>query len=196
MEAKQSEACWEKMMLAIEKLMGKVDAMEERTLLRKQVEETGKAVSLLRLEAMARDMDRSMDNYEDVEGGGNKRIPQNRGCRTQGGRGESSRRQERDGEQLQQHISKMPFPKFGGTDPTIWIIQCEDYFNLYRVPDFMKSTVASLNFEGTVARWLQVVRLKQGLGDWRNLSRLVLNKFGAEEYPRAMRKLMSIRQKG
>jgi hypothetical protein len=90
----------------------------------------------------------------------------------------------------------MPFPKFGGTDPTIWIIQCEDYFILYRVPNFMKSIVASLNFEGTVARWLKVVRLKQGLGDWRNLSKLVLDKFGAKEYPRAMSKLMSIRQKG
>lgn len=76
MKAKQREARWEKMMLAIEKLTGKVDAMEEeRTLLRKQVEETGKAISLLRLEAMARDIDRSMDNYEDVEGGGNRRIP-------------------------------------------------------------------------------------------------------------------------
>jgi hypothetical protein len=65
-------------------------------LLRKQVEETGKAVSLLWLEAMARDMDRSLDNSEDV-GGGNRRIPQNRGGRTQGGREESSGRQERDG---------------------------------------------------------------------------------------------------
>jgi hypothetical protein len=59
MEAKQAEARWKEMMLAIEKLSGKVDNMEEeRTLFRKQKEETGKAVSLLRLEAMARDMDR------------------------------------------------------------------------------------------------------------------------------------------
>jgi hypothetical protein len=47
------------MMLAIEKLTGKVDAMEEeRMLFCKQMEETGKVVSLLRLETMARDMDR------------------------------------------------------------------------------------------------------------------------------------------
>jgi hypothetical protein len=72
MEAKKSEACREKMMLAIERLTGKVDAMEEeRILLHKQVEETGKTVSLLRLETMARDM----DHHEEVEGGGNKRIP-------------------------------------------------------------------------------------------------------------------------
>jgi hypothetical protein len=56
--------------------------------------------------------------------------------------------------------------------------------------------VASLNFEGTATRWLQVVSLKQGLGDWRNLSRLVLEKFCVEEYLKAMRRLMSIRQKG
>jgi hypothetical protein len=59
------------MMLAIEKLTGKVEAMEEeRTLLHKQMVETGKIVSLLRLEVMARDM----DHYEDVEGAGHKRI--------------------------------------------------------------------------------------------------------------------------
>jgi hypothetical protein len=78
MEAKQAEARWEKMMLAIEKLTGKVDAMEEeRTLFRKQMEETGKAVSLLRLEAMARDMDR----YGKEEAGErDNRNSQNREC--------------------------------------------------------------------------------------------------------------------
>jgi hypothetical protein len=97
METKKSEARWEKMMLAIERLTGKVDVMEkERILLRNQVEETGKTVSLLRLETMARDM----DHHEDVEGGGNRRIPQNREGRIQGGKEESSGRQERDGEQL------------------------------------------------------------------------------------------------
>jgi hypothetical protein len=59
------------MMLAIEKLIGKVEAMEEeRTLLHKQMEATGKTVSLLWLEAMARDMDHS----EDVEGARHKNI--------------------------------------------------------------------------------------------------------------------------
>lgn len=56
------------------KLISDEPAMEEESmLLRKQVE-TGKTVYLLWLEAMARDMDRSLDNSEDV-GGGNRRIP-------------------------------------------------------------------------------------------------------------------------
>jgi hypothetical protein len=50
-------------------------------------------------------------------------------------------RQEDDREQLQQHIPKRSFPKFCGVDLAIWIIKCEDYFNLYRVPDFMKTIV-------------------------------------------------------
>jgi hypothetical protein len=57
------------MMLAIEKLIGKVDAMEEeRTLLRKQMEEIGKVVSLLRMEGMTRDMDRYGNNSEEAGG--------------------------------------------------------------------------------------------------------------------------------
>jgi hypothetical protein len=88
MEAKQAEARWEKMMLAIEKLTGKVDAMEEeRTLFRKQMEETGKAVSLLRVEAMARDMDR----YGNEEAGErDNKNSQNRGERMHRGREGSS----------------------------------------------------------------------------------------------------------
>jgi hypothetical protein len=85
MEAKQAEARWEKMMLAIEKLTGKVDAMEEeRTLFCKQMEETWKAVSLLRVEAMARDMDR----YGNEEAGErDSRNSQNRGERMHRGHG-------------------------------------------------------------------------------------------------------------
>jgi hypothetical protein len=50
------------------------------------------------------------------------RNSQNREERMHRGREESSGRLDRDGEQLQQHIPRMPFPKFGGTDPAIWII--------------------------------------------------------------------------
>jgi hypothetical protein len=60
----------------------------------------------------------------------------------------------------------------------------------------MKVTAVSMNMEGNVARWLQVYRLKNGLGDWASLSLAILAKFGTDEYPRVMRRLMSLRQKG
>jgi hypothetical protein len=58
----------------------------------------------------------------------------------------------------------------------------------------MKVVAASMNMEGTTARWLQVYRLKGGLGDWRGLAKAVMEKFGADVYPKAMRKMMNIKQ--
>lgn len=78
--------------------------------------------------------------------------------------------------------------------PSIWVVKCEDYFGLYHVPEAMKVVAASMNMEGTTARWLQVYRLKGGLGDWRGLAKAVMEKFGADVYPKALRKMMNIKQ--
>jgi hypothetical protein len=83
-------------------------------------------------------------------------------------------------------------PKFNGVDLAIWKTKCEDYFNMYQVSDVMKVTAVSMNMEENVAQWLQVYRLKNGLGDWASLSSAILAKFGTDEYPRVMRRLMSL----
>jgi hypothetical protein len=89
----------------------------------------------------------------------------------------------------------LSFPRFSGVDPGIWVVNCEDYFNVYRVPEAMKVTVASMNMEGNTTRWMQYFRLKHGLGTWRSLSRAVMLKFGVDEYPKAMRRLQTIKQR-
>jgi hypothetical protein len=73
-------------------------------------------------------------------------------------------------------------------------MRCEDYIGLYHVLDAMKVVATSMNMEGTASRWLQVHRLKGGLGSWRSLAKAVVEKFGAEAYPKAMRRSMNIRQ--
>lgn len=58
----------------------------------------------------------------------------------------------------------MGFPRFDGWDLAIWLVKCEDYFVLYCVLEAMKVVAASMNMEDTAARWLQVHRLKRGIG--------------------------------
>jgi hypothetical protein len=58
----------------------------------------------------------------------------------------------------------------------------------------MWASTASVHMEGNAAKWLQVYKLKYGLGDWGQFTRAVKDKFGSEEYPQAMRSSVNLRQ--
>lgn len=49
--------------------------------------------------------------------------------------------------------------------------------------------------EGNAARWMQVHKRRQGLGNWAQFTRAVQEKFEAEEDSRAMRGLLQLTQK-
>ena len=93
-EAKQGEARWDKMMVMMERLTGKVEAMEkvhhqllgqseltadlvkhavnERTILSRRVEENEKVLARMRLEAMAREMEDVGTGPESLRHSGSK----------------------------------------------------------------------------------------------------------------------------
>jgi hypothetical protein len=174
-------------------------AMEERVRFAQQLEQTGKEVAELHLEQMARDMESS----ESVLNGrphdaapspappeNNRRyggVPLHRN-RDMGGR----RIEEIEGGHLP--IPRMPFPRFVGEEPRIWIDRCVDYFTLYRVPESVWVVSASLNMEGNVSRWFQIFKIKYGSCSWEEFCEAVLLKFGSEEYSQAMQSLLEIRQ--
>jgi hypothetical protein len=54
-------------------------------------------------------------------------------------------------------IPKIDFPKFDGAYPKLWQQRCEDYFSLYGTHRSMWITIATMQFEGAAARWLQSV---------------------------------------
>jgi hypothetical protein len=83
-------------------------------------------------------------------------------------------------------LPKLGFPKFCGDHPRIWIDKCCDYFHIYNIPECMWTTVASLHMEDNAAKWLQVYKLKVGLGDWGMFVAAVEEKFGAYDYRRVV----------
>jgi hypothetical protein len=64
---------------------------------------------------------------------------------------------------------KMDFPRFDGTDPSIWKDNCEVYFEIYGISDLMKVKFAMLNFVGNAALWLKTLQSKQYLIYWEDL---------------------------
>ena len=51
-----------------------------------------------------------------------------------------------------------------------------------------------MHMEGNASKWLQVYKLKHGLGDWGQFTQAVRGKFGVDEYPQAMRDLVNVTQ--
>jgi hypothetical protein len=54
------------------------------------------------------------------------------------------------------HIPKMPFPKFGGTNPRIWIDKAVNYFIIYNIPRVLWITASTVAFDDNASKWLQV----------------------------------------
>jgi hypothetical protein len=157
-------------------------AAKERSVLSRQVEESGQLLARVQLESMAAETEKSR-----------------RSGSTSPSSGSSPPVQVRKGPQKGVQINPLPemsFPKFDGANPSVWLDKCLYYFHIFKVSEAMWVQVASLHLEGIAARWFHVHKLKQRTGEWNHFSRDVLNKFGADEYPKAMRRLMGLRQTG
>lgn len=93
-------------------------------------------------------------------------------------------------------VPKLTCPRFDGKHPGIWKAKCEDYFHLLSVPDSMWTTVASLHMDDNAEKWLQLYKLKHGLGSWEQFMTAVQNKFGAYDYKHAIESLLELQQTG
>lgn len=86
--------------------------------------------------------------------------------------------------------------KFEGSDPTIWKDKCVDYFRIFKIPECMWVTSASLHMEGIAAKWLQVYKRQHGLKDWDTFTNAVNVKFRANDYRNAVSDLLELKQEG
>ena len=172
--------------------------MKDQQLLAKQIENTGQAVARLTLDSTRRPFrepdsptasEASAENpFHRNHQGTSPIIPPLR-------RGHGGLRSGVEGSQkFKPPVPKLPFPRFDGTNPTIWKSKCLDYFSLYDVPDAMKATFASLHIEDNAAKWLQVYKRQYGLADWQSFIDVVVEKFGASDYRDAMEELLDLTQ--
>jgi hypothetical protein len=90
---------------------------------------------------------------------------------------------------------KMDFPKFDGTDPTIWKDNCEMYFKIYGISEMMKVKFAMLNFVGNAALWLKTVQSKQYIIHWKDLHKAVEIYWGKNKFNFFMRRILTLVEK-
>lgn len=65
------------------------------------------------------------------------------------------------------HIPKIEFPKFDGSDPKGWIIRADQYFEFINIEEQKKVKLAGLHFEGKASIWYCFYQSSRGNGNWK-----------------------------
>lgn len=171
--------------------------LKDQQLLAKQLEVTGQAVAKLtinqgkqqeRPSSSAR-MDDKGDNVSDrhqSQHGGSSNY--------QRVSGHNHREEKGDRHLKGGFMPKMSCPRFDGNNPCIWKAKCQDYFQLLNIPESMWTTAASLHMDGNAEKWMQVYKMKHGLGDLEQFMAAVHEKFGSYDYQHAIDSLLELRQ--
>jgi hypothetical protein len=97
------------------------------------------------------------------------------------------------------HSTQLPKvfrPKFNGQNPVIWKDKCIDYFMLVYLEPKHWVRMAAIHFEGSAAQWLRVYRKKVPNPTWLQLVLAVEEKFGKDDYRKALTELLELKQTG
>lgn len=74
---------------------------------------------------------------------------------------------------------RLSFPvlKEGG-DAMEWLRDCEEYFNIYEVPDKMKASIAAMHLTGTPRSWYKSFMVGQDKATWQQFTEAFMARFG------------------
>jgi hypothetical protein len=93
-------------------------------------------------------------------------------------------------------MPKVLCPKFTRENPTIWKDKCVDYFLLVGLEPKHWVRMAAVHFDGPAAQWLQVYRRKNINPTWLQFVTAVGDKFGKDDYRKALTDLLELKQTG
>jgi hypothetical protein len=99
-------------------------------------------------------------------------------------------------DQRKPKLTKLHFPKFDGNNPKLWQAKCENYFDMYTVTPSVWVKVATMHFEGPVAKWLQSVHHRIHSASWSELCSWIHDRFGRDQHESLIRQLFHIKRSG
>jgi hypothetical protein len=101
-----------------------------------------------------------------------------------------------DGDESKDHLNKINFPPFDGTNPKLWLGHCLDYFEMYFVSHRHWIKVSTMHLSRAAACWLQSVEEQVRARDWEQFTQLVMNRFGKDQHELLICQLFHIFQSG
>jgi hypothetical protein len=91
-------------------------------------------------------------------------------------------------------MPQLYFPKFDGTNPKLWIKQCGTYFDLYAIPVENWVKLATVNFAGPAAFWMQTVEINIRKCSWEYLCQLVVDRFDRDQFNHFIHQFFHVKQ--
>jgi hypothetical protein len=91
-------------------------------------------------------------------------------------------------------MPQLDFPKFDGTNPKLWIKQCGTYFDLYAIPVENWVKLATVNFAGPAAFWMQTVEINIRKCSWEYLCQLVVDRFDRDQFNHFIHQFFHVKQ--
>nr|XP_020161515.1 uncharacterized protein LOC109746825 [Aegilops tauschii subsp. strangulata] len=85
-------------------------------------------------------------------------------------------------------------PRFDGANPRLWQNRCEDQFKLWNTPPHRWISLATSQFEGAVARWLESVQRKSPNISWSEFCCSLQSRFDRNQHQTLLRQLFRIAQ--
>ena len=85
-------------------------------------------------------------------------------------------------------------PRFDGANSRLWQNRCEDQFKLWNTPPHRWISLAMSQFEGTAARWLELVQRKSPNISWSEFCCSLQSRFGRYQHQTLLRQLFHIAQ--
>jgi hypothetical protein len=75
------------------------------------------------------------------------------------------------------------FPRFDGTNPGLWRVQCLEYFNLFNINRCLWVIAARMHMDGKAKEWFEAYKLRQVVSDWPEFIDDVEAHFGVGDLP-------------
>jgi hypothetical protein len=157
-----------------------------------QLAETGQLVAGLRLKQVREETDESDNDTISEASTALKLFRSKVGVHKAYTKEENSRQQHSD--LPRQHMAKVFCPKFNGENLVIWKDKCVDYFLLVDLAPQHWVRMAVVHFEGAASQWLQVYIKKVRNPSWVQFVQAVEEKFGKDDYRKALTELLELKQ--
>jgi hypothetical protein len=90
----------------------------------------------------------------------------------------------------------MDFPRFDGTDASIWVDTCETFFTLYQIAPSFQVSAATMYLSETAAHWYHAFKQNHERLTWEQFRNAVLLEFDTDTHRVKMKELLQLKQSG
>jgi hypothetical protein len=91
-------------------------------------------------------------------------------------------------------LPNMSFPQFDGHHPKMWKVKSESYFEVFAIPSELWVKIATMNFVGSAAFWLQSMDPALRLTPWLDFCSAVCARFERDHHNHLIRQFFRIKQ--